>query len=674
MKRIICLVFFVLAVFVGAVFAQSLNADKKPTQTSKTEKPSAEKTAGDSPAAKIEKEAKQLAPSVIMENTYLYVYINLKQIDADAIFDNAKKIALRFIGKAKKKSPKTFKSQTPEQELQMGLTVGKQQLVTWMETFEKEGISEIIILQSLEYQTHTPYLVLFPTTQEPGKKFNLKLTAGDTMFAPLKSIGKFKGCYCYVPAASQAATANMDAAAIFKLGKIRNSPVVINDALELQKRSPIRIIFAPSSGLRSLATLAIPAFIAQIPEETEAELEIDKKALTKDINYLITNTQSISIGITPQDPRITFAIQTPTEKAATTMYATLEKLVAMQAAFNEKMQADFSGMPHIAKLGGNDMMTQPMAAGGDAMSPTDGGMPQMMNGGMVPVVSVAGLVKDFLPVVKGKRLVQVFDNRTIEKYEDNYVDAFIEGYEFGKRAAGVEDEESTAETETLLCATNMQKIEAGLARYLLANGLILPPLYTVDKDGKPLHSWRVLILPFIGQQELYAKIRLDESWDSEYNKQFHNEVIPDFVCHSNPDIQPGLNCCYSAIAGEAFIPAKPNKPKLGGSIVSRLKDDPSITIIFVEVKKPFCWMDPTADVTLAELEKGTDAEDSRIGSYHEIGVVTSFFKGNVKFMKDINVKTWRALGTSNGGESVELDIISLPLKVPNTIVPESPEN
>ncbi len=63
-----------------------------------------------------------------------------------------------------------------------------------------------------------------------------------------------------------------------------------------------------------------------------------------------------------------------------------------------------------------------------------------------------------------------------------------------------------------------------------------PPLFSVDEDGKPLHSWRVLILPYLGQQELYDQIRLDEPWDSEWNSQFHNDcpvVYKDHVAISH---------------------------------------------------------------------------------------------------------------------------------------------
>ena len=40
-----------------------------------------------------------------------------------------------------------------------------------------------------------------------------------------------------------------------------------------------------------------------------------------------------------------------------------------------------------------------------------------------------------------------------------------------------------------------------------------------DAAGRPLLSWRVAILPYLGEQELYQEFHLDESWDSPHNKQ-----------------------------------------------------------------------------------------------------------------------------------------------------------
>ena len=63
-----------------------------------------------------------------------------------------------------------------------------------------------------------------------------------------------------------------------------------------------------------------------------------------------------------------------------------------------------------------------------------------------------------------------------------------------------------------------------------------PPAYTADKDGKPLLSWRVLILPYVEQNELYKQFHLDEPWDSEHNKPL---IAQDARCLHKPK-QQGL--------------------------------------------------------------------------------------------------------------------------------------
>jgi outer membrane lipoprotein-sorting protein len=44
-----------------------------------------------------------------------------------------------------------------------------------------------------------------------------------------------------------------------------------------------------------------------------------------------------------------------------------------------------------------------------------------------------------------------------------------------------------------------------------------PPAAITDTDGKPLLSWRVKLLPYLNEQELYEQFHLDEPWDSEHN-------------------------------------------------------------------------------------------------------------------------------------------------------------
>jgi prepilin-type processing-associated H-X9-DG protein len=177
-----------------------------------------------------------------------------------------------------------------------------------------------------------------------------------------------------------------------------------------------------------------------------------------------------------------------------------------------------------------------------------------------------------------------------------------------------------------------------------------PPLYTVDEKGKPLHSWRVLILPFIEQNALYEKIRLDEPWDSEHNKQFHNVVVPVYACPKNKT-EGTKNCHYSVIAGGIFTRAK----KAGdhtGSGFGDIQDGTSNTIALVEVKEGFCWMDPSADVTLEELVMGINVEGGWVGGKHSGGINVAMFDGSVHFLPNETPRgTLHGLATPNGGEN-----------------------
>lgn len=66
----------------------------------------------------------------------------------------------------------------------------------------------------------------------------------------------------------------------------------------------------------------------------------------------------------------------------------------------------------------------------------------------------------------------------------------------------------------------------------------IPPRVIKNQEGKPLLSWRVLMLPFIGEEELYLQFRLNEPWDSEHNKKLVEEM-PRVYENPNADILLG---------------------------------------------------------------------------------------------------------------------------------------
>ncbi len=55
-----------------------------------------------------------------------------------------------------------------------------------------------------------------------------------------------------------------------------------------------------------------------------------------------------------------------------------------------------------------------------------------------------------------------------------------------------------------------------------------PKRVIVDENGNTLFSGRTAILPFIEQNAIYEKLKMDEPWDSEHNSEFTSMAIPAF--------------------------------------------------------------------------------------------------------------------------------------------------
>jgi hypothetical protein len=63
---------------------------------------------------------------------------------------------------------------------------------------------------------------------------------------------------------------------------------------------------------------------------------------------------------------------------------------------------------------------------------------------------------------------------------------------------------------------NLKQIALAMITYSDAHG-VLPAAAIWDREGRPLLSWRVLILPYLDEEKLYKEFHLDEPWDSPWN-------------------------------------------------------------------------------------------------------------------------------------------------------------
>ena len=70
------------------------------------------------------------------------------------------------------------------------------------------------------------------------------------------------------------------------------------------------------------------------------------------------------------------------------------------------------------------------------------------------------------------------------------------------------------------CIHNLHMIAVALQSYYVRYQSY-PPAYVADEDGKPAHSWRVLVLPFLGPElkQLYDRYRFDEPWNGPNNSK-----------------------------------------------------------------------------------------------------------------------------------------------------------
>jgi type II secretory pathway pseudopilin PulG len=137
------------------------------------------------------------------------------------------------------------------------------------------------------------------------------------------------------------------------------------------------------------------------------------------------------------------------------------------------------------------------------------------------------------------------------------------------------------------CSNNLKQIGLAMYNYVSANNA-LPPAYTVDANGKPLHSWRTLILPYMEQGNLYDKIDLSKPWDDPANKEAYETTVEAYQCPS-VDI-PATSTTYLAVVtrGGCFQATEPRS-------LSDITDDKNSTLVVVEVdaESSVHWMSPT---------------------------------------------------------------------------------
>jgi hypothetical protein len=173
-----------------------------------------------------------------------------------------------------------------------------------------------------------------------------------------------------------------------------------------------------------------------------------------------------------------------------------------------------------------------------------------------------------------------------------------------------------------------------------------PPAFSVDKDGKPLLSWRVHILPYIEQDNLYKEFHLDEPWDSEHNKKLIPRMPRTYQSSKKLPEVLGVTTYLTPRAKETAFPGK------DAIAIKDIADGTSNTILTVDADDDHAviWTKPD------DLKIDPKKPHAGLGNRNGEGFQVGFCDGSVRYLKkDISIKNLWAMFTIAGGEVINFD-------------------
>ena len=215
------------------------------------------------------------------------------------------------------------------------------------------------------------------------------------------------------------------------------------------------------------------------------------------------------------------------------------------------------------------------------------------------------------------------------------------------------------------CRNNLKAIGLALHNYHDQYGRF-PPQYVADSEGRPMHSWRVLILPYLSEAaalRVYQQYCFDEPWNSPRNQRLATGLADYFRCPTTNTAESGslLTAHYVAVAGPGTV-----WPGSKGTCLKDVADGTSQTIALVEIASSDIHCMEPRDVALDRaLTNNVGVCD--VPSSHHYSERTYFFLreyplvGNV-LMVDGSCRTLAyapscddlaALLTIDGGESID---------------------
>jgi hypothetical protein len=207
----------------------------------------------------------------------------------------------------------------------------------------------------------------------------------------------------------------------------------------------------------------------------------------------------------------------------------------------------------------------------------------------------------------------------------------------------LEQQLATANRE--LTRRNLQFLAFAMHAYVDEHDQRLPPAALFAPDGRPLLSWRVLLLPYLGKNGkwLYKQFKLDEAWDGPHNRPLLDS-IPDIYTPAMGSVKERDLTYYRVFTG----PETPFEGPVGLRMPLDFPDGTVNTFMIVEAGEPVPWTKPE------ELAYSSRRPLPKLGGLLPDGFHAAFADGWVGFVtKENDEQTIRAYVTPRGGEPLQ---------------------
>jgi hypothetical protein len=157
----------------------------------------------------------------------------------------------------------------------------------------------------------------------------------------------------------------------------------------------------------------------------------------------------------------------------------------------------------------------------------------------------------------------------------------------------------------------------------------LPPAYVADDNGNRLHSWRVLLLPYLDESRLHEAYDFSEPWDGPKNRRLLAKTPEVYTCplrERSGTAAPGRTNYFAVVGDQTAWPRAVSRK------LADITDGASRTLILVEsATEEVFWSEPR-DLDLEQTLLSFRPTNRNIGTWHTAGfLVTEYYRPHAGF-------------------------------------------